>query len=307
MDWNGLKSFMAIAETGSLSAAADRLSVNHSTMFRRLKAFEKDIGGRLFERINQRYRLTPLGEGLLEHCQTIAETVDRIDREIVGKDVQPKGPVSITAPYNIACRYLPEALADFRHTYPDIQIRLLSSNQEINMNTRQADIAVRATPSPPGHLVGRMLCEFSWGVYGSPRYQHQFGFPESVTELGQHQLIGGTGRMASLPAFVWLDQHHHDQIHTRCDELTAMAYLAESGHGLALLPDDQARPGIERLLPLPAIPASKLWLLTHPDLRDVERIRLVMSHLTEAFSHPDLTQGDVIMSKMAHRAYTDIR
>lgn len=70
----------------------------------------------------------------------------------------------------------------------------------------------------------------------------------------------------------------------RSDDLVAMAALAQSGHGLALLPDDQQRPELIALFPLPAGKASNLWLLTHPDLRQVERIRLVMRHLAEAFA-----------------------
>lgn len=287
MDWNGLKSFLAIADTGSLSGAATRLGVNHSTMFRRLKAFEAEIGGRLFDRINQRYVLTAMGEELLECSRSMADTADLIERRIAGKDVQPRGTVRVTAPYNIVNRYLPVMLATFRQTYPDIQLELLSSNQEVNMNSRQADIAVRATPSPPEHLMGRKVAEIPWSVYGSDYYRNRHGFPDSVERLEQHTLIGATGILASLPGFTWLERHWHDRITSRCDELTAMSYLAEAGHGLAFLPDDQARPGIQRLFGLPAAQASELWLLTHPDLREVERIRLVMRALTNGFAELD--------------------
>lgn len=287
MDWNGLKSFLVIAKSGSLSGAANQLGVNHSTMFRRLRAFEKDIGGRLFERINQRYVLTAMGEELLGYSKTMADTVDLIERRIAGKDVQPKGTVRITAPYNIACRYLPTMLAEFRRSYPDIHLDFLSSNQEINMNTRQADIAVRATPAPPEHLIGRPVAEIPWSVFSSPSYQQKYGCPETIAELDRHRLIGATGLLASLPGFTWLERQFREQITSRCDELTAMSYLVESGHGLAFLPNDQARPGIHKVLDFPAATPSKLWLLTHPDLREVERIRLVLAALATAFANMD--------------------
>ncbi len=283
MDWNGLKSFLAIAQTGSLAAAARLLEVNHSTMFRRLKAFESEIGGRLFDKIDQRYVLTAMGEDLLEQGLTVADSFEQIERRIAGKDIQPKGTVRITAPYNLACRYLPQALADFRHSYPDIHIELLSSNLEINMNSRQADIAVRATSAPPEHLIGRQVSTIPWSVYGSTTYRLRFGHPASPDQLDQHWLIGGTGAIANLPAFSWLDRQLQHRIVARCDELTAMSYLVETGHGLAVLPNDQSRPGLERLFACPAAPASELWLLTHPDLRRVERIRLVMQHLADSF------------------------
>ena len=89
--------------------------------------------------------------------------------------------------------------------------------------------------------------------------------------------------MLNLPAFSWLEKVYTSQIFTRCDELTAMSYFAESGQGVALLPHDQTREGLKCCLELNHIAPSEIWLLTHPDLRHLERIRLVMQCLTEFF------------------------
>ncbi|MFK5984005.1 MAG: LysR family transcriptional regulator, partial [Pseudomonadota bacterium] len=106
MDWNALKLFLAIAENGTLTGAANALEVNHSTIFRRLNAFEDEIGGRLFERLNHGYELTTMGEELLIKANKIAISFENLERHIVGKDIQPKGTVKITAPNNIVYRYL---------------------------------------------------------------------------------------------------------------------------------------------------------------------------------------------------------
>lgn len=284
MDWNSLKVFLSIVRRGSLSGAAKDLDVNHTTIFRRLNAFETEIGGQLFERINNRYELTALGHELLELAQSIENSFDSISRHIVGKDFQPKGVVKITAPNNIAYRYLPHYIFEFNRIYPEIHIELLVSNQEFNMSNRQADIAVRATSSPPEHLIGKQVKTINWSIFGSKAYADKFGLPKNSNELNNHLLIGATGAMRNLPAFVWLDKHFSGQIITRCDELTAMSYFAEAGQGLAFLPDDQLRPEIIRLFGVQESKPSYLWLLTHPDLRNVERIKLVMQHLTKAFS-----------------------
>jgi len=115
-------------------------------------------------------------------------------------------------------------------------------------------------------------------------YKDKFGLPKDIDELIDHSLIGATGVMRRLPAFIWLDEHFECQVKTRCDDLTAMSYFAESGQGLAFLPDDQCRPELLRVFGLQDGIPSNLWLLTHPDLRNVERIKLVMQHLTLAFS-----------------------
>lgn len=285
MDWNSLKVFLAIARRGTLSGAANDLDVNHSTIFRRLNSFEEEIGGQLFERINNRYELTTLGHELLGLAQNIENSFYGIDRYIVGKDIQPKGIVKVTAPNNIAYRYLPRYVKDFNLQYPEIQIELLVSNLEFNMSNRQADIAVRATPSPPEHLIGRQVSTLNWSVFGSISYEDKFGLPNDISELVDHSLIGATGPLRRLSAFRWQDKHFADQVITRCDDLTAMSYFVESGQGLAFLPDDQYRPELIRLFGVSEIEPSNLWLLTHPDLRNVERIKLVMQHLAEAFAH----------------------
>lgn len=282
MDWNSVKLFLAIADNGTLTGAAKALDVNHSTVFRRLNAFEDEIGGRLFERLNHGYELTAIGEELLVEAKKIAISFDDMERHIVGKDIQPKGLVKITAPNNIAYRYLSRYLTEFSLAYPDIQIELLISNLEFNMTNRQADIAVRATPAPPEHLVGRKIRSIKWSVYAGKKYKPTP--PATIDQLTEHKLIGAAGNMKSLPAYLWLDKNFPQQIKMRCDELTAMASFVEAGYGLTILPDDQQRPELKKLFIFDQGESSDLWLLTHPDLRHVERIKLVMQHLADSFS-----------------------
>lgn len=283
MDWNALKLFLAIAESGTLTAAAKALKVNHSTVFRRLNTFEHEIGGRLFERLSHGYELTAMGEELLLEAKKIEILFNDMERHIVGKDIQPKGTVKITAPNNIAYRYLSRYLTDFNQLYPDIKIELLISNLEFNMTNRQADIAVRATPAPPDYLVGRKLRSIKWSVYAGKNYKSKL--PVTINQLKGHALIGAAGSMKDLPALLWLEKRYPEQIKIRCDELTAMAAFVEAGHGLAILPDDQQRPELKKLFTLEPSESSDLWLLTHPDLRHVERIKLVMQHLVKSFTN----------------------
>ena len=287
MDWNALKVFIAIEQSGSLAGAARILGVNHSTVFRRLNAFEQTLGARLFERLPTGYVPTPLGEELRDIANRIDGAFDDLGRRIAGRDVQPSGEVRITAPNNLAYRFLPGYLADFRQDYPDINVELLASNLEVNMNSRQADIAVRVTRTPPEHLVGRQIAAIGWSVYGSPAYRERHGFPVSLEDLRDHRIIGASRAMQHLPAFVWLERHLPVCVTSRSDDLVAMSWLAQTGHGLALLPDDQQRPELQTLFAFPPGQTSDLWLLTHPDLRQVERIRRVMQHLAEAFAGDD--------------------
>jgi len=283
MDWNALKVFLSIAHSGSLAGAAIDLQVNHSTVFRRLKTFEDDIQGKVFERINNRYELTELGLSVLEQAQKIEASFADLDRTVIGKEIEPKGVVKITAPNNIVYRYLSSSIVQFNKRYPEIRIDILVSNQMLNMSNRQADIAVRATPAPPGHLIGKLLTHFNWSIYASDNYQPTHSLPKNIEQLAGHSLIGATGALQELAAFRWLEQRFSDAIITRADDLTSMSYLAQSLQGLALLPDDQARSGITKLFSISEIAPSDIWLLTHPDLRNVTRVKLVMQHISKIF------------------------
>ena len=299
MDWNALRTFLAIARNGSLSGAARDMLVNHSTVFRRLNQFEEQVGTRLFERLNEGYRLTTAGEALLPKAEQISELFDGLERDLAGQDYQPRGTVRITAPYNIATHFLPRHLRAFNLLYPEIQVELIASNEAFNLSRREADIAVRATRKPPEHLIGRKVCTLGWGVYAQDSSQltsqkagevqsqtardQTCPLPTNLDELQHHRLIGADGTMAQVAAFRWLDDHNPQQIVARSNDLLAMAALAKQGYGLALLPDDQLSLGLKRLFTFDPGGQSDFWLLCHPDLRGVERIRLLMAYLAECF------------------------
>lgn len=287
MDWNAVKIFLAIAHSGTLVGAAASLGMSHSTVYRRLNDFEEQVG-RLFERLNGNYELTEMGEEMRVHAQRITHSFDDIERHLAGKDTQPKGIVRITAPSSISYNYLPRHLADLNKLYPDIEVELLVTNLELNMTNRHADIAIRITPSPPDHLVGREIRRIKWGVYASEGYLSRQGRPESCKDLTDHHFIGATGLMRSHPAFLWLDKQHALNIVQRTDDWVAMSCLAQSGLGLTLLPDELTRPGLTRLFTFEAGGENLLWILTHADLRNVERIKIVMKFLATALASAEM-------------------
>lgn len=279
MNWDDIKVFFAIADSGSLSGAAKKLGVNHSTVFRRLNVLEDDLGVRLFEKVQGRYMLSIAGEQIFQQGLPIVESMADIERNVMGLDLQPQGIIKVTAPHNISNRYLPRVLSRFNQDYPDVEVHLLSSNMDFNLNHRQADIAVRATASPPEHLVGRKIADIPWKFFASASYLEKSEPVEGLVDLKKHRLIGAAGEMLNLAAFQWLEKKHVAQIVVRADELTAMSSLAINGYGIALLPYDQYRQGLIEVMNFQMDKKSALWVLTHPDLRNVERIKLLMSYL----------------------------
>ncbi|MBP3125979.1 LysR family transcriptional regulator [Thalassospira sp. ER-Se-21-Dark] len=288
MDWNYIKSFLAIAETGSLELAAQKIRVSNTTVFRHIHALEEQAGTRLFDRIRGQYSLTDAGTEMLVPARQIMNSFDVIKTTISGADATPAGLVRITAPTSFSYFFLPDHLASFQDQWPDIQIDLLASNLEFNMTQRYADIAVRVAPNPPEHLVGKEIRALEWGIYGAAdRYQ-----PAKLDDLLAEPFIGASGTLASYAPYKWLDANRRTPHKQQTDDLIAMAHLVGAGCGLACLPSDLALPGLRLLAPLPEIPANKLWVLTHPDLRNISRIRETMRWIAKSLKdEPRLSPG----------------
>jgi DNA-binding transcriptional LysR family regulator len=282
LDWDDLRVFSAVVESGSLRGASRSLQVNHSTVFRRLNRLEASIAARLFDRLPEGYALTQTGEELKARVQRVRDEVDALELAVLGKDFQASGTIRITAPDNIAYTYLPGHLARFRELQPAIRIEMIVGGSSLDLTRREADIAIRATRKPPDYLIGRRVCTLAWAFYAAQDYLRENGRPMQQSELKRHRIIAGEGATARLPGLAYLDKNFADQIVARCNTLNAMSSLAEAGYGIALLPDDQQKASLVRLFPISPEESTQLWILTHPELRKTERIRLMVNHLFDA-------------------------
>lgn len=264
--------FLAIAETGSLAGAAKRLGKNHSTVFRRLNALESSLSTRLFERQPSGYVTTPVGDRLLEMSRDIEAMFQQIDLEVSGRDLQPTGQVRLTTAPNIARTLVPTVVRELREAHPGIVLEIAVGDADYNLSRREADIALRATLNPPLHLVGRKILDLSWWICGAARTRRRP--PATLDALMDYPLIGADRGLMRLDAFQWLEKHYSEQIVARANDLSTMAAMTLAGVGLSVLPSDQREASLKHLLRVPNLD-GELWLLTHPDLRRVARVRAV--------------------------------
>jgi DNA-binding transcriptional LysR family regulator len=282
-DWDDLRYFLAVAEKGSLSGAAKYLGVNHSTVFRRINQFEEKTAVRLFERLADGYHLTTAGELMRPHAEKIRDEADQLALKVMGRDVQPEGTVRVTAPDSLACYYINRYMVGFCKQYPGISVELNVSNEGLDLSRRETDIAVRATQKPPEHLIGRKIFSIVWAFYASEGYLQERGRPESMADLDDHSLIGPDGPLLRLAAFTEFEKLFYPRYQLKGNSLMATASLAQAGNGIVLLPDDQIHTDMVRLFPQSPEVLSDIWLLTHPELRATERIRLLSDYLVESF------------------------
>lgn len=283
LNWNDLRVVLAIAREGSLSGAARRLGVKHSTVFRRLGTVEAAIGTRLFERFRDGYAPTPAGETAAASAGRLEDEVLTLERKLSGQDLRPSGLVRITTTDTLGAilmRHLPA----MRATHPDIQLEIAISNALANLTRREAEIAIRPTPAPPELLVGRRLADIAHAVYGSRAYLARC----DNKDLSAHDWIGLDDALAGTVIAGWVRENvQMARITCRVDALPALRDAAVAGLGLALLPcyvGDLA-PGLRRVTPKAlAEPRSALWLLTHDDLKRTARIRATLDFLAKALA-----------------------
>jgi DNA-binding transcriptional LysR family regulator len=283
-DWNDLRYFLIVAETGSLNAACKRLGVNHSTVFRRILHFEEQLGTRLFDRVDRRYQLTATGEQLWQSGMSIAHGIDGLSRLLDGRDLQLTGNIRITAPEYLAYLKLPEILRDFHLAYPGINIELITSSESLNMSRREADIALRATKKPPDYLIGKKLLSSPWNFYLEKDLAKKLGNDISEEQLLNYPFIGPSDQLLHVDALQYLEKHYQHAIRFRCNTVTGMAKLAEIGAGIALIPDDHASEKLQKITSPAENFSSDIWLLHHPDLRNNARVRACTEWLQNALT-----------------------
>jgi DNA-binding transcriptional LysR family regulator len=304
LNWDDLKFFLLVVRDGSLAKAALRLSVTHSTVFRRINSLESDLGVKLFSRAPEGYQLTASGFSILNRVERIAEEIDTLQRFVENGSNSLSGAIRITAPHNFAYIFLPKYIADFRFQYPDIEINLLVANNDLDLSRNEADLAISVTPAPPENLTAHHLFSLNWSAFASHSYVGKHGAPSSLHELlHNHYLVSSYSDLFKLKAYAWVENNiQPSSIVFRCSDLVSMSKAAEAGIGICLLPDDQIKPELIRLFTMPADMISDIWVLMHPDLRGCRRISLFKEYLIKRFKEDPLFLSCKNRSKYQHIA-----
>lgn len=275
--WDDLRLVLAVGDSGSLTGAAAALGVSHPTVFRRVNRIEARLGVRLFERARDGYGLTPAGEEVVALARHMAAGVTELERRLAGRDLRPSGTVRLTTTDTLMLGPLPPLIAALRRREPAVTIEIGTANAFLSLSKREADIALRPAVAPPAPLVGRKL-----GVIATAIYAPRASGPIDPADLAAHDWVLPDDSLSALPSALWAGERRLDRRAAfRANSLLALRAAAAEGLGLAILPCyvGDAEPRLARAGdPVPEL-ESELWLLTHPDLRRVARIRAVLDGL----------------------------
>lgn len=285
MDWSAVRDFIAVAETGSLSAAARRLRVSQPTLSRRIAELEEKLGATLFLRTARGLLLTETGEAVLASARQMEEAAMSIERRAdAGRDAL-DGSVRVTLTEGLGSLWLPAKLAAFHRRYPRLRIEVLVDNRNVNLVRREADIALRMGRPDQPDLIAKKVGELAMGLYGSKAYLAEHGMPAAVADLKNHRHIGFDDSMAQRADVQRLERMFQpEHIIHRSTSFVGHFSAAEAGIGLAMLDCFMADTADElvRVLPKDVYYAADIWLVTHAEIARSARIRAVFDFIAEA-------------------------
>jgi DNA-binding transcriptional LysR family regulator len=282
--WDDVQVFLAVCSAGSISAAARRLAVNHSTVLRRIGSLEGTLGVRLFDRLPSGYALTASGNEFAEQLAGIAERMEAAQRRVMGVDEEIKGTIRLTAPDTLVHGLLMPLLREFRARHPAVQIQLVANNSFLSLTRREADVAVRGSNRPPENLVGRRVGDIQTALYASKAYLKTLPRGHGVDD---YDWVAPDESLSHLEQAKWLAKRvAPGRIVMRVDSLVGMVDAVEHGLGVGLLlcPLANDRGDLVQLLAPPRELDTQIWILTHPDLRQVARMRAFTQFLFDALS-----------------------
>lgn len=280
MDWDKLKTFHHSAETGSLTAAADKLGISQSAVSRQIGALEDQIGVPLFQRHARGLLLTGPGKALYELTHEMAQTAASAERRL--KDAREKvmGDLSITAPIAFGSVWLAPRLVAFTDKYPECKLQLLLDDREYDLLKLEAECAVRLWAATHQDLIQRKILSVHVSLYAAPSYVERHGAPKRLEDLDQHRVVAYQPGVATpMRELDWAVRAGRDDDKPRAalmeiNNVYGMQRAVESGLGIASLPDYMARgnPNLVKILPDEAGPSFDVYFIYPGDLKRSRRI-----------------------------------
>jgi DNA-binding transcriptional LysR family regulator len=244
MDWDKLKVFHAAAEAGSFTHAGEQLGLSQSAVSRQVSALEQELGVSLFHRHARGLILTEQGELLHRTAHDVFMKLEAARAKLTDSRERPNGELRLTTTPGIGVHWLTPRLGEFVELYPDIHLTLITTDEELDLAMRAADVAIRLRQPTQPDLIQRKLFSVRFHAYASPEYIKRFGTPRTLDDLDHHRvlLLGGTTVPNYLENRRWLIEVGRNGKGARTPVLTINNVLGlmracQRGIGVALLPD----------------------------------------------------------------------
>lgn len=283
--WEGLDEFVAVAECGQFTAAAERLGVSSSHVSRQVARLEECLQTRLLYRSTRRVSLTEAGQTFLQHCRNLIDARDEAWRAVSDLSAEPKGLLRMTCAVAYGERFVVPLVNEFMSLHPQLSIDIQLTNRPLDLLHEGLDLAIRLGRLGDERLVATRLAPREMYLCAAPTYLERAGTPRSLAELARHNCLVGSSDLWSFA-----DDGGETQLRVqgnwRCNSGTAVLDAALRGFGLCQLPDyyvlEHLRSGaLVALLDDRRPPNTAVWAL-HPPQRNLSpKVRQLVDFLRQ--------------------------
>lgn len=292
MNWNDFRFVLALRRAGSLARAAASLEVDKATASRRLSALEEALGARLVERTRQGWTLSAAGERVADAAEAMEAAAADAAAEVSGLDTGLRGVVHVTAPVWFSRQLIIPALSQFRGIHPAVDIRLIATNITLNLEQRQADVAIRNARPTQQSMIAKRIGRLGSAIYAAPGYLKARGTPESRDDLKDHALVAYNDTVTYAQDLAWIAEACPNVVF-RVSDTVVLCEAVRSGIGLGVLPCYIADSDPELVRVELTEPGEEdIFICAPGELARLPRVRAVMDWLCELFaSHQDRLLG----------------
>ena len=280
MDWDKLRIFHAAASAGSFTHAGDELDMSQSAVSRQVSALEQELGTALFHRHARGLILTEQGEHLFRTARDVYVRLEAAKARLSDTKQRPSGVLRVTTTVGLGSTWLTARLNEFVDHYPDIELDIILSDNELDLSMRQADAAIRLRQPVQPDLIQRKLFTVHFHLYASKEYLERYGNPRTIADLDNHRVISfGSKPPPYLRDINWLERAGRTPDNPRLPALRinnifAVKRAVQHGAGIAMLPDYliDAESRLVQLIPGADVPSFDTYFVYPSELRNTARI-----------------------------------
>ena len=286
MDWDKLKAFYEVAVFKNISKACVKLNISQSSISRQIQDLESDLKTSLFIRHQKGVRLTEQGENLFSTVNEILNSISKFEKKLIDKKIKPTGKLVINTTVGFGSTWLTPRINKFAEKYPELEISLLMSDEDIDLSSRKADIAVRVKKPTQANYIFKKFVNFHNHIYGSSDYLKKNNIPRSINDLDKHHLICfGSGLPSPISNIDWIlkiGKKKGKRIPKfRLNSIYGISLAVEKGAGLASIPDYMAadKPNLVRVLPFLEGPSYQTYFVYTEAFKNDRRLELFRDFL----------------------------
>ena len=279
MDWDKLKIFHAVTQAGSFTKAAEVLNLSQSAISRQIQSLEYELKCSLYERHARGLSLTDNGEILYKTANEVISKIKDVESNLMDKKDKPSGKIIVTTVVGFGGIWLTPRIQEFMEKNPDIEVELIVTDQELDLSTREADIAIWMRQPKQLNYIQKKIIDINYHIYGSSKYLEKNGVPRSVKDLDKHKLITyGRGTPSPLSQKEWIlkvGTKAKRKSVMKVNNIYSLLLAVDSGVGLAALPDYMVigKPGMVKVLGEVNGPKYEAHFVYPQSLKNVARVK----------------------------------